>query len=236
MPLRSALVAEFVGTFFLVFAGCGAIVVDSIGHEITHVGVALVFGLVVAALVYALGHVSGAHFNPAVSIGFWALGEFPRSRVLPYILVQLSGAVAASGLLLALFGHAGNLGVTAPSGSPLVSLVLETVMTFLLVFVIFGSAVHGMAVKGFAGIAIGAAIALDALFGGPVSGASMNPARSLGPAIVAGAWSDQWVYVVGPIVGALFAVATFRVITLGGSTRVVEESRHGVSGSAISSR
>src|SRR5579863_9929928 len=146
MPLRGALVAEFVGTFFLVFAGCGAIVVDSISHEITHVGVALVFGLVIAALVYALGHVSGAHFNPAVSLGFWALGEFPGSRVLPYVGVQLVGAMAASGLLLALFGRMGNLGVTAPAGSPIVSLVLEAAMTFLLVLVIFGSAVHGMAV------------------------------------------------------------------------------------------
>lgn len=213
MPLRGAIVAEFIGTFFLVFAGCGAIVVDAAGHQLTHVGVALVFGLVVASLVYALGHVSGAHFNPAVSIGFWALGEFPARRVLLYIGAQLGGAIAASGLLLALFGHTGDLGVTIPSGKPEVSLVLEAVMTFLLVFVIFGSAVHGMAVRGFAGIAIGAVISLDALFGGPVSGASMNPARSLGPALVAGTWSYQWLYVVGPIAGALFAVAAYKAIT-----------------------
>lgn len=213
MPLRGALVAEFVGTFCLVFAGCGAIVVDAMTHQITHVGVALVFGLVVAALVYALGHVSGAHFNPAVTIGFWALGEFPSARVLPYIAAQLGGSLAASALLVALFGHIGEVGVTMPSGSPMVSLVLEAVMTFLLVFVIFGSAVHGMAVKGFAGIAIGAAIALDALFGGPISGASMNPARSLGPAVIAGDWSAQWIYVVGPIAGALLAVATYKTVT-----------------------
>lgn len=213
MPLRGALVAEFVGTFCLVFAGCCAIVVDAMTHQITHVGVALVFGLVIASLVYALGHVSGAHFNPAVTIGFWALGEFPPARVLPYIAAQLGGSLAASVLLVALFGHTGEVGVTMPSGSPMVSLVLEAVMTFLLVFVIFGSAVHGMAVKGFAGIAIGAAIALDALFGGPISGASMNPARSLGPAVIAGDLSAQWIYVVGPIAGALLAVATYKTMT-----------------------
>ncbi len=213
MPLRGALIAEFLGTFFLVFAGCGAIVVDSITHQVTHVGVALVFGLVVAALVYAFGHVSGAHFNPAVSLGFWALGEFPRARVIPYMVVQFAGAVAASALLLLLFGRAGSLGVTEPASSAMVSLVLEATMTFLLVMVIFGSAVHGMAVKGFAGIAIGAAIALDALFGGPVSGASMNPARSLGPALVSGTWSGQWVYIVGPICGSLLAVVAYTAIT-----------------------
>lgn len=210
MPIRGALVAEFIGTFFLVFAGCGAIVVDSITHQITHFGVALVFGLVIAALVYALGHTSGAHFNPAVTLGFWALGEFPGNRVASYVAAQLCGAMSASVLLLALFGRSSGLGVTMPNGKSFVSLIFEAAMTFLLVLVIFGSAVHGRAVKGFAGIAIGSVIALDALFGGPVSGASMNPARSLGPAIVSGTWTDQWLYVVGPIAGALLAVAAYR--------------------------
>lgn len=213
MNLRSALIAEFIGTFFLVFAGTGAIVVDSIGHQVTHVGVSMVFGLVIAVLIYALGHVSGAHFNPAVTVGFWALGEFPAKRVPAYVTVQLLGAVLGSALLFAMFGKMGGLGVTLPQGATIVSFVFEIAMTFLLVFVIFGSAVHGKAVKSFAGIAIGATIALDALFGGPVSGASMNPARSLGPAIVSGTWTDQWLYIVGPLIGALLAVAVYKAMT-----------------------
>ena len=211
--MRGPLIAEFVGTFFLVFAGTGAIVVDSITREVTHVGVSLVFGLVIAALIYALGHVSGAHFNPAVTVGFWALGEFPPKRVPWYLAAQFIGAVAASALLLAMFGKTGGLGITLPQGAVSTSLVLETAMTFLLVFVIFGSAVHGKAVKSFAGIAIGGTIALDALFGGPISGASMNPARSVGPALVTGTWLDQWIYVVGPLIGALLAVAAYKTMT-----------------------
>jgi aquaporin Z len=213
MSLKGALLAEFIGTYFLVFAGTSAIVVDSTTHEVTHVGVSLVFGLVITVLIYALGHISGAHFNPAVTLGFWALGEFPGRRVPLYAAAQVLGAIAASGVVLALFGRTGSLGVTVPHGAPAVSLLVETLMTFLLVIVIFGSAVHGKAVKSFAGIAIGGTIALDALFGGPVSGASMNPARSLGPAIVSGLWSDQWIYVAGPIAGALLAVVAYKVMT-----------------------
>ena len=213
MHLRGALIAEFIGTFFLVFAGTGAIIVDSISHDVTHVGISLVFGLVIAALIYALGHISGAHFNPAVTIAFWALGEFPAPRVPWYVASQLLAAVAASELIRALFGMSGGLGVTVPHGAITVSLILEIAMTFLLAFVIFGSAVHGKAVKSFAGIAIGGTIALDALFGGPISGASMNPARSIGPAFASGTWSDQWIYVVGPTLGALLAVVAYRLMT-----------------------
>jgi aquaporin NIP len=213
MRLRGALLAEFIGTFFLIFAGTGAIAVDAITHEVTHVGVSLVFGLVISVLIYALGHISGAHFNPAVTIGFCALGEFPGRRVPPYIAAQIIGAIAASGVVFALFGRAGSLGVTTPHGAPVVSLLLETLMTFLLVLVIFGSAVHGKAVKSFAGLAIGGTIALDALFGGPISGASMNPARSLGPALVSGMWSEQWIYIAGPLLGALLAVGAYRLMT-----------------------
>ncbi len=213
MALRQALVAEFIGTFFLVFAGAGAIVVDAMTHAITHVGVALVFGLVVAALVYALAHVSGAHFNPAVTIGFWTAGEFPGRRVPAYIAAQLAGAIAAAAALRGLFGTVASVGATVPSGAVSTSFWLELLMTFLLVFVIFGSAVHGRAIKSFAGIAIGSTIALDAMFGGPISGASMNPARSLGPALMAGLWQDQWLYVVAPIAGALLAVVAYKLIS-----------------------
>jgi aquaporin NIP len=220
--LRGALVAEFIGTFFLVFAGTGAIVVDSISHAVTHVGISIVFGLVIAVLIYALGHISGAHFNPAVTVGFWVLGEFPAKRVAWYVATQSLGAVCASALLFAMFGRAGGLGVTLPQGPAAISLILEIAMTFLLVFVIFGSAVHGKAVKSFAGIAIGGTIALDALFGGPVSGASMNPARSIGPALVSGVWVDQWVYMVGPLLGALLAVAAYKIMTSDAQRKTAE--------------
>src|ERR1017187_1429345 len=174
MARRQALVAELIGTFFLVFAGAGSIVVDAMTHAITHVGVALVFGLVVAALVYALAHVSGAHFNPAVTIGFWTAGEFPGRRVPVYVAAQLAGAIAAAAMLRGLFGTVASVGATVPNGAVSTSFWLELLMTFLLVFVIFGSAVHGRAIKSFAGIAIGSTIAVDAMFGGPISGASMN--------------------------------------------------------------
>ncbi len=213
MHLRQALAAELIGTFFLVFAGTGAIIVDAKTHAITHLGVSLVFGLVVAALVYALAHVSGAHFNPAVTIGFWTAGEFPGSRVPVYVIAQVLGAIAASAVLRIMFGTTASLGATVPNGSVSTSFGLELLMTSLLVFVILGSAVHGRAVKSFAGIAIGSTIALDALFGGPISGASMNPARSLGPALIAGLWQDQWVYVIAPIMGALLAVIGYRVVS-----------------------
>jgi len=212
VQLRQALVAEFVGTFFLVFAGTGAIVVDALTHTVTHVGVALVFGLVVAALVYALAHISGAHFNPAVTVGFWAAGEFPGRRVPLYIAAQLLGAIAASFIVGLMFGRVADLGATVPNGAASTSFWLELLMTFLLVFVILGSAVHGRAIRSFAGIAIGSTIGLDALFGGPISGASMNPARSLGPALVAGVCHDQWVYLIAPVLGALLAVATYKLV------------------------
>lgn len=207
--MRSRLGAECIGTFLLVFAGTGAIVVDARTHALGHVGVAMTFGLVVMVLVYALGHVSGAHFNPAVTLAFTAVGDFPPAQALPYVVAQLLGAVAASGLLRLLFGNVAGLGATVPAGSAWQSLALEAVLTFVLMYVIMGS-VDRRAAPGATGLAIGGAVGLDALFGGPISGASMNPARSFGPALVSGHLALHWVYWVGPLAGALLAAAAYR--------------------------
>jgi aquaporin Z len=211
-PLWRAGLAEAIGTFALVFAGTGAVVVDAGTHLLGHVGVSATFGLVVMAAIYAVGEVSGAHINPAVTIAFWASGRFEGRRVAPYVGSQLAGAIAASGLLLALFPHAGTLGGTTPAGSQAQSLVLELVLTFFLMFVILGVAVGAREVGLMAGIAIGGTVALAALMGGPVSGASMNPARSLGPALVSIDLASQWIYIAGPLAGALLAVPAYRAV------------------------
>lgn len=214
--LIRTLIAEFVGTWALVFVGTSAVMVDQIsGGAITHLGVSLAFGLVVMAMIHAIGDTSGAHMNPAVTLGFWAAGRFPLRSVFPYVIAQLLGALAASGTLLYLYGDVARLGGTWPSGDPLQSLVLELILTFMLMFVII-SVATGAKEKGImAGAAIGAAVALCALIGGPISGASMNPARSLGPAIVAGDLSHQWIYLVGPSVGAILAIGVYRVAVRG---------------------
>lgn len=175
-------------------------------------GVALVFGMVVAALVYALAHVSGAHFNPAVPVGFWVAREFGGRLVPAYAAAQTLGAIAANLAIREMFGNVASLGATMPNGSASTSFWLELLMTFLLVFVIMGSAVHARATKSFAGIAIGSAIALDALFGGPISGASMNPARSFGPALISGAWHDLWIYLTAPVAGAVLAALASKFV------------------------
>lgn len=212
---RSTVIAEAIGTFVLVFAGTGAVIVNDISQgAITHIGISFVFGAVVAALIYSVGHISGAHFNPAVTLAFWASGYFPRRRVLPYILAQLIGAVIASGLLLISFGKVENLGATLPlNGNWLQSFVLETVLTFILMFVIFGSGLDKRAPSGFAGLAIGLTVFVEAACMGPITGASMNPARSFGPAIIAGIWQHQWVYWAAPILGAQIAVIVCKILT-----------------------
>jgi aquaporin Z len=200
------LASEFFGTFALLFAGTGAIVIDSASHgAITHPGVALTFGLVILAMIYTFGDVSGAHFNPAVTIGFAIARRFPWRGVPGFILAQLAGAFAASGLLRFLFPADPTLGATIPAGADSQSLILEAVLTFLLMLVIL-SVSTGAKEKGVtAAIAIGAVIGLEAMFAGPISGASMNPARSISPAIVSGHIQHLWLYIVGPIIGAALA-------------------------------
>lgn len=211
-PVWRSSLAEAIGTFALVFAGTGAIVVEAQTGALGHVGVALTFGLVVMAAIYAVGEVSGAHINPAVTVAFWASGRFPGAHVGPYLFAQLAGALLASGLLRVLFPEAATLGATVPAGSAAQSLVLEGALTFFLMFVILGVAVGAKEVGLLAGVAIGGTVAFEALMGGPVSGASMNPARSLAPALVSLDLAAQWVYVVGPVLGALLAVPAYRAV------------------------
>jgi aquaporin Z len=205
--------AEFLGTFALVFAGTGAIVIDDVsGGAITHVGVALTFGLIVLAMIYSLGDVSGAHLNPAVTLGFFAARRFPGGTVLPYVFSQTLGALAASVLLRGLFPQHATLGLTAPAGSSAQSFIFEVVLTALLMFVIL-SVSTGAKERGItAGIAVGAVVALEALFAGPICGASMNPARSLAPALVSGHLRDVWIYLCAPVLGALLAVLGCRCV------------------------
>ena len=202
-----ALLAEFLGTAALVFAGTGAIVINDIsGGAIGHAGIAITFGLIVLAMIYTVGDVSGAHLNPAVTIAFSAAGRFEASRVLPYIAAQMSGAIAASLLLRVLFPEHPTLGATLPAGPVAQSFILEIVLTFLLMLVIL-SVSTGAKEKGItAGIAIGAVIALEAMFAGPICGASMNPARSLAPAVVSGNKTALWLYLIAPVLGALLAI------------------------------
>lgn len=207
------LAAEFIGTFSLVFAGTGAIIVNEASDgAVTHVGVALTFGLVVLAMIYSVGDISGAHLNPAVSLGFFAARRFPLREVIPYIMSQCAGAFAASGILRLLFPRDATLGATLPAGSGTQSFVLELILTGMLMFVIL-SVSTGAAEKGItAGIAVGSVIGLEAMFAGPICGASMNPARSLAPAVVSQHLSSLWIYLVAPTIGALLAVLGCRCV------------------------
>jgi aquaporin NIP len=209
--------AELIGTFALVFAGTGAIVINQTSNgAVTHVGIALTFGLVVLAMIYALGDISGAHLNPAVTLAFWSARLFPAGEVAPYLASQCAGAFAASGVLKLLFPQSATLGATLPAGPVMQSFVLEFILTALLMFVILNVST-GAKEKGItAGVAIGAVIALEALFAGPICGASMNPARSLAPAVVSGHLEHLWIYLTATVLGAQLAVLACRCVQVEG--------------------
>lgn len=205
--------AELVGTFGLVFCGTGAIVINEVsGGAVTHVGIAITFGLIVLAMIYAFGDISGAHINPAVTIAFWIAKKFPQNELIPYIASQFLGACLASLTLKFLFPSNLLLGTTMPNSTVSQTFVLEFILTFFLMLVII-LVVTGSKTKGeLAGVVIGAVVLLEALFAGPISGASMNPARSLGPALVSGNLSHQWVYIIAPITGAVLSILFWKVI------------------------
>lgn len=210
--------AEMIGTFALVFAGCGAVMADQIsGGAVSHLGVGLTFGLVIMVMIYATGHISGAHFNPAVTIAFAAAGHFSWKQVPAYVAGQIVAALLASLCLYALLGPVASLGATAPAGSATQSLVLEIIITFFLMFVITAVATDSRAVGHMAGWAIGGTVALAAIFAGPISGASMNPARSLGPALATMQLDHLWIYIAGPIPGAALGAWAYNLVRCGGA-------------------
>src|SRR5438128_1775249 len=218
MPERPGLlrrsVAEGVAAFALVFAGCGAVVTNAThGGTLGSVGVSLVFGLVIMVMIYATGHLSGAHINPAVTVAFTLTRHFPLRDAVAYVGAQLAGATAGALLLLATWSSKpAHLGATVPSVASGTALVYEIVLSAFLMFVITAVATDTRAVGAAAAIAIGGTVGLDALFGGPITGASMNPARSFGPALVSGTWHDFWIYVAGPVVGAALGALAYRVV------------------------
>jgi aquaporin NIP len=218
------LAAEFVGTFALVFAGCGAVMVDAKTQALGHVGVAISFGLAIMVMIYAVGHISGAHFNPAVTFAFALSRHFPWPRLLGYVAAQVLGAICAAALLRASLGDIASIGATLPSGSLGQSFLWELVLSFFLMFVIMAVATDTRAVGEAAAIAIGGTVALDAIFGGLISGASMNPARSLGPALVSGELHALWLYLLAPLLGTALGALIYQFIR-GEPTVAVSQAR-----------
>ena len=231
--------AEAIGTFFLVLIGPGAVMVNARTDALGHAGVALSFGFVVTAMVYALGHLSGAHINPAVTIGFWSRGRFPGREVAPYVLAQCAGAIAASLASRAALGAVGDVGATLPALPHGAAFGVEFLLSFALMFVVMGVATDERAAAGFAGIAVGLTVGFCAMTGGPLTGASMNPARSLGPAVAGGGWTGHWIYWLAPIAGMLAAAWVYdflrparvpgvvpRGIPLGSEGPIAPDPRH----------
>ncbi len=206
--------AEILGTFAILFCGTGAIIINQqTNGAITHVGIAITFGLIVMAMIYALGNISGAHFNPAVTIAFALSKKLDAKQVLPYIISQLVGAFLASLVLKFLFPTNEFLGATLPSGTALQSFILECILTFFLMLVIINVATGSKEQGMFAGLAIGSTVLLEAMFAGPICGASMNPARSIAPAVVSGHTEHLWVYIFATILGAALAIPTWQFLT-----------------------
>lgn len=205
-------IAEFIGTFALVFCGTGAIIINDVTNgSVGHVGIAMTFGLIVTAMIYTFGSLSGAHINPAVSIAFSFTDRFDKKGLIGYIIVQLLGAFLASGLLRLMFKEHENLGATIPFGSWERTFIMEIILTyFLMLVIIFVS--QNKAVTQFTGLAVGATVMLEALFAGPITGASMNPARSISPAIISGNMADLWIYILAPIIGAILASLTWNYL------------------------
>ncbi len=204
-------IAEFTGTFALVFCGTGAIIVnEQTGGQIGHAGIAITFGLIVMAMIYSFGNSSGAHFNPAVSIAFWIAKLLPTKQVLPYLVFQIAGAFLATFILKILFPENINLGSTIPSGTAIQSFILEVILTFILMLVILSTSQGSKELGIMAGLAIGATVLLEAMFAGPITGASMNPARSLAPALLSGNVQTLWIYLSAPILGAILSILVWQ--------------------------
>ncbi|OIT05372.1 PREDICTED: probable aquaporin NIP-type [Nicotiana attenuata] len=211
--IAQKLIAEAIGTYFVIFAGCGSVAVNKIYGSVTFPGICVTWGLIVMVMVYTVGHISGAHFNPAVTITFSIFGRFPWKQVPLYIIAQLMGSILASGTLALLFDVTPQAYFgTVPVGSNGQSLAIEIIISFLLMFVISGVATDDRAIGQVAGIAVGMTITLNVFVAGPISGASMNPARSIGPAIVKHVYTGLWVYVVGPIIGTLAGAFVYNLI------------------------
>lgn len=205
--------AEALGTFFLVFIGPGSVMVNAYsGGALGHVGIALAFAFVVIAMIFALGHLSGAHINPAVTLAFWSVRRFPTAEVIPYVVAQCAGAVAASLALRAALGAVGNMGATLPRIPVPAAFGVEWLLSFALMFVIMAVATDARVADGFAALAVGLTVGFCALMAGPLTGASMNPARSFGPALVGGMWRAHWLYWLSPISAMIAAAWTYDLL------------------------
>ncbi|CAO2823479.1 unnamed protein product [Amaranthus hypochondriacus] len=214
LPFLQKMIAEMMGTYFLIFAGCAAVTVNLNAEKVvTLPGIAIVWGLVVMVMVYSVGHISGAHFNPAVTIAFATCRRFPWKQVPAFVICQVVGSTLASGTLRLVFnGHQTQFAGTSPAGSDLQSFVIEFIITFYLMFVISGVATDNRAIGELAGLAVGSTVLLNVMFAGPISGASMNPARSLGPAIVSNHYKSIWIYLVAPTAGAIAGAMVYNLI------------------------